>query len=68
MEVNMLGELIINGLLLPGATVVVFLVVAARTGHEWLQALAVGAALIAASIGLSGLPQELQRRQRSRLW
>jgi hypothetical protein len=53
----MLGELIINGLLLPGAAVVVVLVVAARTGQDWLQSVAVAAALIAASIGLSGLPE-----------
>jgi hypothetical protein len=53
----MLGELIINGFLLPGAAVVVFLAVAARTGHKWLQALGVAAALVAASIGLSGLPE-----------
>lgn len=53
----MLGELIINGFLLPGAAVIVALVVAARTGHMWLQALGVAAALVAASIGLSGLPE-----------
>ena len=53
----MLGELIINGLLLPGAAVAVFLVVAARTGHEWLQTLGIAAALVAASIGSIGLSE-----------
>lgn len=56
----MLGELIINGFLLPGAAALAVFAVAGRTnqrGLSWLQSLGVAAALVAASIGLSGLPE-----------
>src|SRR5690554_5187283 len=53
----MLNELIINGFLLPGAIVALILFLAARTGHEWLQSVAIAAGLVAASVGLGGWPE-----------
>ncbi|MFU8806530.1 MAG: hypothetical protein ACNA8W_22155, partial [Bradymonadaceae bacterium] len=52
----MLTELLVNAALLPTVAAIIFLGLAALTGRGWLSALAVAGAVIAASVGLRGLP------------